>query len=269
MKRKDLYNYIKEEIVNTLSEESVAWSSDTKSKAKMQIDKSKLSGDAKKQTTDEIDQTSSGLISNVSESDLEEARKAGGYRIGDAGKFAEAKELYNAGLYADILNAIESAGDDGITQKELGIKLGKGDGSSLNSILNKFKTIGVFGGGKLAKTEKPETGTEIDNEEPDEFKDLYTVDAEDETPEEKEPTSVANDKELKKLTGDDEYGKSDEVNKAISIVKNLSAKIKDMKNGLERDKKIAALKQYINNNKALLKGRDISVLTNNLLGGEI
>ena len=40
----------------------------------------------------------------------------------------------------------------------------------------------------------------------------------------------------------------------------------DLKNTNER---FLEEKQYINNNKALLKSRDISVLTNNLLGGEI
>jgi len=48
MKRKDLKAYIRTEIINELSEESVAWASSTKSTAKQQIDKSKLSGDAKK-----------------------------------------------------------------------------------------------------------------------------------------------------------------------------------------------------------------------------
>jgi len=264
MKRKDLYNYIKEEIVNTLSEESVAWSSSTKSTAKQQIDKSKLSGDAKKQAKDEIDQNASGLISNVSESDLDEARKAGGYRIGDAGKFAEAKELYSKGLYADVLNAIEAAGEDGISQKDLGVKLGKSDSTSLNPILVKFKEIGVFGGGKLAKAEKPEAG-EIDDSAPEEFDSFYATDIEDETPEE-EPTSVASDKEIARLAGDVSTGKTEEINKAINIVKNLSTKIQDMKKGSDREKKIAALKQYINNNKNLLKGRDINTLTNGLIG---
>jgi hypothetical protein len=39
-----------------------------------------------------------------------------------------------------------------------------------------------------------------------------------------------------------------------------------MKKGPDREKKVAALKQYINNNKNLLKGRDINTLTNGLIG---
>lgn len=268
MKRKDLKEYIRTEIINELSEggtKTFIASSSSDEENALASDPT-ISGTNKASAKKALQGSKPGAAVVVPTNEM---RKAGGYKVGDTSKFAEAKELYDKGLFADVLSAVEAAGEDGITQKELGIKLGKGDGSSLNPILNKFKTIGVFGGGKLARAEKPGAEPETDTEEPDEFKDLYSVDVEDDTPEEEEPTAVANDKELKKLTGDDEYGKSDEVNKAINIVKNLSAKIKDMKNGIERDKKIAALKQYINNNKTLLKGRDISVLTNNLLGGEI
>jgi hypothetical protein len=257
MKRKDLKAYIRTEIINELSlnegtsEDNAAKAAELKS----------IDAQIKALTTKKSEVSKSGA---VSESDIEEARKAGGYRIGDAGKFAEAKELYSKGLYADVLNAIESAGEDGISQKDLGTKLGKADSTSLNPILVKFKEIGVFGGGKLDKAEKPEAG-EVDDSAPEEFDAFYATDIEDEAPEE-EPTSVASDKEIARLAGDVSTGKTEEINKAINIVKNLSTKIQDMKKGPEREKKVAALKQYINNNKNLLKGRDISVLTNGLIG---
>ena len=261
MKRKDLYNYIKEEIVGILTETELdiptpsGTSSDATSDQKSQAQKASAAGTSVKYIKK----------GQVKETDLDEARKAGGYRIGDAGKFAEAKELYSSGLYADVLNAIESAGEDGITQKELGVKLGKSDSTSLNPILVKFKEIGVFGGGKLAKAEKPEAGEEVDDSAPEEFDSFYATDIEDETPEE-EPTSVASDKEIAKLAGDVSTGKTEEINKAINIVKNLATKIQGMKKGPDREKKVAALKQYINNNKNLLKGRDINTLTNGLIG---
>ena len=257
MKRKDLKAYIRTEIINELSlnegtsEDNAAKAAELKS----------IDAQIKALTTKKSEVSKSGA---VSESDIEEARKAGGYRIGDAGKFAEAKELYSKGLYADVLNAIESAGEDGISQKDLGTKLGKADSTSLNPILVKFKEIGVFGGGKLDKAEKPEAG-EVDDSAPEEFDAFYATDIEDEAPEE-EPTSVASDKEIARLAGDVSTGKTEEINKAINIVKNLSTKIQDMKKGPEREKKVAALKQYINNNKNLLKGRDINTLTNGLIG---
>jgi hypothetical protein len=257
MKRKDLKAYIRTEIINELSlnegtsEDNAAKAAELKS----------IDAQIKALTTKKAEVSKSGA---VSESDLDEARKAGGYKIGDAGKFAEAKELYSKGLYADVLNAIEAAGEDGISQKDLGVKLGKSDSTSLNPILVKFKEIGVFGGGKLAKAEKPEAG-EVDDSAPEEFDSFYATDIEDEMPEE-EPTTVASDKEIEKLAGDVSTGKTEEINKAINIVKNLSTKIQDMKKGPDREKKIAALKQYINNNKNLLKGRDINTLTNGLIG---
>jgi hypothetical protein len=257
MKRKDLKAYIRTEIINELSlnegtsEDNAAKAAELKS----------IDAQMKALTTKKAEVSKSGA---VSESDLDEARKAGGYKIGDAGKFAEAKELYSKGLYADVLNAVEAAGEDGISQKDLGVKLGKSDSTSLNPILVKFKEIGVFGGGKLAKAEKPEAG-EVDDSAPEEFDSFYATDIEDEMPEE-EPTSVASDKEIARLAGDVSTGKTEEINKAINIVKNLSTKIQDMKKGPEREKKIAALKQYINNNKNLLKGRDINTLTNGLIG---
>jgi hypothetical protein len=257
MKRKDLKAYIRTEIINELSLNE-GTSEDNEAKA---AELKSIDAQIKALTTKKSEVSKSGA---VSESDIEEARKAGGYRIGDAGKFAEAKELYSKGLYADVLNAIESAGEDGISQKDLGTKLGKADSTSLNPILVKFKEIGVFGGGKLDKAEKPEAG-EVDDSAPEEFDAFYATDIEDEMPEE-EPTSVASDKEIARLAGDVSTGKTEEINKAINIVKNLSTKIQDMKKGPEREKKIAALKQYINNNKNLLKGRDISVLTNGLIG---
>jgi hypothetical protein len=260
MKRKDLYNYIKEEIINELT--TVTKSTETSEVP----DIAKTEKVPTTTVTNAIKTAkSTGKDVNIAETDIEEARKAGGYRIGDASKFAEAKELYSKGLYADVLNAIESAGEDGISQKDLGTKLGKSDSTSLNPILVKFKEIGVFGGGKLDKAEKPEAG-EVDDSAPEEFDAFYATDIEDESPEEKEPTSVASDKEIAKLAGDVSTGKTEEINKAINIVKNLSTKIQDMKKGPEREKKVAALKQYINNNKNLLKGRDISVLTNGLIG---
>ena len=208
MKRKELYNYIREEIIGTLSEESVAWSSSTKSQAKQHIDKSKLSSDAKKQAKDEIDQNVSGLISNVSEVDLDEmARKAGSYRPGS--KFEDAKEIYATGLYADLLKAIEDAGENGVTQKELGSILGKGDGSSLNLILKNLRIVGIISGGPLAAAPKPEKGAkeeepeveapETEEPETEAPADDWEKPEEEETPEE-EPTAVS-DKEVEKTVG--------------------------------------------------------------------
>jgi len=204
MKHKDLYNYIKEEIVGALSEESVAWASDTKSKAKIQIDKSKLSGDAKKQAKDEIDQNASGLISNVSEM----ANIVSMIKIQDPAKFALAKEVYSSGRTGALLNALETAGEEGMTQKELGTALGLKNDSELNAVITNLRTAGVLTPkkDKTVKPEKsspevePELPTLSPDEEPEEEPtDTYYKGDEEEAPE-AEPTTVS-DKEVEKTVG--------------------------------------------------------------------
>jgi DNA repair exonuclease SbcCD nuclease subunit len=191
MKRKDLYNYIKEEIVTALSEESVAWNSSTKSQAKQHIDKSKLSSDAKKQAKDEIDQNASGLISNVSEM----ANIVSKIKIQDPAKFALAKEVYTSGRTGALLDALSTASEEGMTQKELGTALGLKNDSELNSIINNLRIAGVLSP-KREKTVKPEKPTpevepELPTLTPDEEPEEEPVDTyykdEEETPEE-EPT---------------------------------------------------------------------------------
>jgi hypothetical protein len=204
MKRKDLIKYIKEEIVGALSEESVAWSSSTKSQAKTHIDKSKLSSDAKKQAKDEIDQNASGLISNVAEM----ANIVSKIKVQDAAKFALAKEVYSSGRTGALLDALSTAGEEGMTQKELGAALGLKNDSELNAIITNLRMAGVLTPKreKAVKPEKvtpevePELPTLSPDEEPEEEPvDTYYKGDEEETPEE-EPTAVS-DKELEKTVG--------------------------------------------------------------------
>ncbi len=188
MKRKELYNYIREEIVNELTEMDV-----DKTSGSVVVKKGTSASDIKKYTTQGIDVS-------VVEADIDEmARKAGGYRVGDTSKFSEAKDLYNTGLYAEILKAIEEAGENGLTQKELGVKLGLKNDSILNGPLNKFKVIGVLGGGKLEAAPKPEKPSkEEPAEEPtEEPVDTYYKDDEEKAPEEKPEV----DKEVEKTVG--------------------------------------------------------------------
>lgn len=201
MKRKELYNYIKEEIVGALSEAGEKTAMITTQSGETSAIDYKTNDELNKlKDNSDIKGIKTGTGQKIKESDLEEmARKAGGYRAGDASKFAEAKELYSTGLYADVLKAIEEAGEDGITQKELGAKLGKGDGTFLNNILNKFKAIGVLGGGKLAAAEKPSGAAPEAEPEKEEVDDFFKADDEETTPEEK-PVAVS-DKEIEKVVG--------------------------------------------------------------------
>ena len=65
MKRSELKSKIEDIITELLSEEAVAWEPSTKTQAKQQIKKSKLSTNAKADAEKEIDQNPSGIISNV------------------------------------------------------------------------------------------------------------------------------------------------------------------------------------------------------------
>ena len=264
MKRKDLYNYIREEIIETLSEDSTAL---VTSKAGTKPVSFKNPTELNPLKTDpNISSITTSAGQKIKEEDIDEmARKAGGYKVGDASKFAEAKDLYSTGLYADILKTIEEAGEDGLTQKDLGAKLGKGDGSSLNPILNKFKAIGVLGGGKLAAAEKPSKVAPEVEPEADEEDDFFKADDEDTTPEEK--PQVATDKDIAKITGDIDTSKSDEFNKVRAVIDTITDKLKIMEPGSkEYNNKMTALKQYLTNNKKILRGQDISKITKGFIG---
>lgn len=230
MKRKDLYNYIREEIIGTLSEAG--------EKTAFVTAQSGETSAVDYKTTDELnkikDNTDVKSIKTGTGQKIKEmARKAGGYTVGDKSKFDEAKELYSAGLYAEVLNAIEAAGENGITQRELGEKLGKGDGTVLNPILGKFKAIGVFGGGKLAASEKPSQATP-ETEPEEEMDDFFKADDEEKeetTPEEK--PAASDDSELEKIVG-----------KTTRAVANLSPEDEEKFNKLKKgiESKVSRLK---------------------------
>lgn len=271
MKRKDLYNYIKEEIVEALSETTYAGKG---AKPTIQQDPkwSALKSDAKKNALADLDK---GGDVELEEAGINEmARKAGTYKVGEADKFAEAKELYSAGLYADLLKAVEEAGEEGITQKELGIKLGKGDGSSLNLTLNKFKDIGVLGGGKLAAAEKPELEPEEEPVAGDEMDDEFYKDEEETKPEEKPEIAPEEKPEIEKVAGKTQATKlsPEDEDRYAKLKKGIDAKIarlKDMsaeKRGASDDMK--SLKQLVNRKDIIdlfkAKGVDVKDLISDL-----
>tara|TARA_R110000868_G_scaffold258350_2_gene515890 strand:+ start:768 stop:1454 length:687 start_codon:yes stop_codon:yes gene_type:complete len=201
MKRKDLYNYIKEEIVGALSETTYAGAGAVD---KIQKDPkfNTLKPDAKVNTL--------GDLKKGGDVELEEmANIASAVKIQDPAKFALAKEIYTGGKTAAVLAAIEEAGDEGLTQKQLGEKLGIQNDSELNPIIANLRAAGVVTGKreKIVPSEKPtpeKTSPEVEPELPELEPDEEPIDSEEkpeeeETPEE-EPTA-ANDKETEKAVG--------------------------------------------------------------------
>jgi len=197
MKRKDLYNYIKEEIVEALSETTYA-GKDAVQKIQKDPKFNTLKSDAK---TNAISDLKAG-----GDVELEEmANIVSKIKIQDLAKFALAKEVYSSGRTGALLAALEAAGEEGMTQKELGTALDLKNDSELNSVITNLRIAGVLSP-KREKTVKPEkTSPEVDlptltpDEESEEPTDTYYKDDEEETPEEK-PTAIS-DKEVEKTVG--------------------------------------------------------------------
>jgi hypothetical protein len=276
MKRKELYEYIREQIINELTvNEGTAEDNAAKAAELKSID-----AQIKALTTKRAEVNKSGA---VSETELEELASYKFFRVADRAKFDALKDIYAGTLDARVLDAIEEAGEQGITQANLASALGIAS-ALINPILKKFGSVNAITlpvsekPGKAAaeepemeepETEEPTTSTEEPgseffmggDEEDEEDKAMEPID------EPVEPSAAdiaAAEKELGVSTADKE--KVEAANKAAGIVKNLATKIGGMKKGPEREKKLAALKQYIKNNRNIItKVGKISDLTNGLI----
>jgi hypothetical protein len=191
MKHKDLYNYIREEIINELTTVTKTTTSDEiQDIAKAE----KTNPNTVKKAIDTAKST--GKDVNIAEVDLEEmANIASVLKIQDPTKLALAKEIYSSGRYADVLSAIETAGEEGTTQKQLGQILQIND-TVLNPIINNLRAAGILSPKreKIVKPEKPTKDFEPDQpeiDEPDTTKadDFYKVDKDFDSSEE-EPTAI-------------------------------------------------------------------------------
>jgi len=276
MKRKELYNYIREEIINELSPVEMKANQLT-----LQLAKQKLADATKKLATvkdplekaqitavmavdkEELAAATAALATKTStnESELEEmARKANTLKVGDQEKFTAAKNLYANSWIGELLNAVEEAGEEGISIKLLTEKVGKKASANINPLIQELKSIGAID--LTRTTEEPEV-EEPEAEEPETTtpgSDFFITDKDDEEgdkekAEEKEPTDSDEDEDNKAYKGakkvnDKETKKSDEKiikkNKNKELVDTIIGKIKKLK-GDEKVKKIAALKSFINN----------------------
>jgi len=252
MKRKELYNYIREEIISELSvNEDMAADVAAQTAEKVAIDKKIVALNKKKSELSKPE-------SSLAEAELEEmARKANNLKVGDQDKFTAAKNLYANSWIGELLNAVEEAGEEGISIKSLTEKVGKKASANINPLIQELKSIGAIASTRT--TEEPEV-VEPEVEEPETTtpeSDFFITDTDDEDKEEeeKEPTDSDEDEDNKAYKGakkvdDKETKKSDEKiikkNKNKELVDTIIGKIKKLK-GDEKAKKIAALKSFINN----------------------
>jgi hypothetical protein len=217
------------------------------------------------------------------------ARIGRNIKVGE--NFGAIKNLYAGSMIERILNVVEEAGEEGITPKNIMATVGIKFSSQLNPIMGELMELGAIVGPAPKEIEaEPEaitpkddlanigvpkvTNTPEDKEvDDDEFievdKDEWEKsDNEEESSTEKEPDTSdiqVFDKEIEKISNIS-TGKEAEINKVIDIVKNLSSKIKSLKKDSDEYKrKLAALKQYVNNNKSLLRGVSLESITNGLL----
>jgi hypothetical protein len=208
MKRKDLYNYIKEEIVGTLTETGTAMVTSKAGTKSIPFNNPAELNSLKSDSNVSSIVTTSGQ--KLKETDLEEmANKADIIKIQNPEKFALAKEIYTAGKTGALLSAVETAGEEGITKTNLGTTLNVRD-SELSSIINSLRAAGVLSPkrekGAGAAEEEPELPTLTPDEEPeeDDWEVQKTAPSDFETPEEETPEEkpeIVNDKEVEKDFG--------------------------------------------------------------------
>jgi len=298
MKRKQLYNYIREEIISELS---LAEASPEELKAKtlsIANDSAEIQ-ELNKQIAAEKDPKKKAVLQaqlvvvkqdlvkqqNIKESSLEEmARKANTLKVDNQDKFTAAKNLYANSWIGELLNAVEEAGEEGISIKSLTEKVGKKASANINPLIQELKSIGAIASTRI--TGEPEV-EEPEAEEPETTtpeSDFFITDTDDEEEkEEKEPTDSDEDEDNKAYKGakkvdDKETKKSDEkikaINDAVAIVKKKVDRIKDIKKKNPKNYKntdeyivqMEKLKQYVQKYRSILtKKSTISILTGELI----
>lgn len=177
MKRKDLYEYVRQEIINELSPAELKANQLT-----IQLNKQKLA-DANKQlaiTKDPLEKAQiaatiavdkeklaaaavdASTKTSTNESELEElARKGSNLKAGP--NFAAIKSAYAGSVIERILNAIEETGDVGIEPKNIQSAIGFKNSSELNPIIGELKELGAIVGPAPKEKSEPEEITPEDD----------------------------------------------------------------------------------------------------------
>jgi hypothetical protein len=175
MKRKDLYEYVRQEIINELSPAEIKANQLT-----VQLNKQKLA-DANKQlatTKDPLEKqqiqatiavnkeklaasiVDASAKTSTNESNLEEDRGSN-FKAGP--NFANIKRIYAGSIIERILNKIEEAGDAGVTPKEIMVAVGIKAPSQLNPIMRELMELGAISGPPPREESEPEEITPEDD----------------------------------------------------------------------------------------------------------
>ena len=141
MTHKDLYEYIREEIINELTETTFAGKGAIE-KIKQDPKFNTLKSDAKSNAISDL--TKGGDV-ELEESDINEmSRIAKKIYADDSEKIKMAKEVYGGSNVEKIIDLIIEAGEEGLTQEELAAKLNISEPRLLNSDINLLVKAGAF-----------------------------------------------------------------------------------------------------------------------------
>jgi hypothetical protein len=287
MKRKDLYKYVRTEIINELTEDATAMVT-SKAGTKSVSYKNPIELDALKKDSN-VSSITTTAGQKIKEGDIAElARKGSSIKAG--ANFAAIKSAYAGSIIERILNKIEEAGDAGVTPKEIMVAVGIKAPSQLNPIMRELMELGAISGPPPREEAEPEEITPeddlanigipkvTDNPEDKEVDDdeLVAVDDEWEKPEEEDSTEEepkaadikAADKEAEKVVGGKSNAKklspADE-EKYTKLKAGIAAKVGKIKN-LPAAKRVASddfkiLKQLIAREdvKKLFKDKGVSL----------
>ena len=151
MKRKDLYKYVRTEIINelTLSEDTIQYTDSQGKDSIANIDVNSVEGkksvDTLKKASDIKTAINTTKNQKIKEGDISElARKGNNLKAGP--NFAAIKSAYAGSVIERILNAIEETGDVGVEPKNIQAAIGFKNSSELNPIIGELKELGAIVG---------------------------------------------------------------------------------------------------------------------------
>jgi hypothetical protein len=214
----------------------------------------------------------------VQEETLDEARPSSALVIGDIEKANAVKNQYKGKWIEKMIDIIIDAGESGIGQSAVAAQLGKVQ-QAINPQVRALTAAGVFstvGGApapsapkeKVAKEKVAKVKPSKDEEETDIEDTYYKADADDVSfDDEKEPSKK--DIEKEKIATVSKFKIPQEKFEDFKLkLKTVVDKIKSMPGGDEKDRKMAALKQFIKNPELVkaFKERDVTIDTGDLVG---
>lgn len=284
--KSEIKNYIYEILSEEVNEGQIIYGPDSASKAnaikqlKNNQTYKRSTGKNKTDIENSIKQDTDGGIIDIPEAKetLDEARPSSALVIGDIEKANAVKDQYKGKWIEKMIDLIIDAGESGIGQSAVAAQLGKVQ-QAINPQVRALTAAGVFstvGGApapsapkeKVAKEKIAKVKPSKDEEETDIEDTYYKADAEDVGfDDEKEPSKK--DIEKEKIATVSKFKIPQEKFEDFKLkLKTVVDKIKSMPGGDEKDRKMAALKQFIKNPELVkaFKERDVTIDTGDLVG---